>query len=657
MANKRLNAVITIGGAIAGSFTSATGSAKKRMLEIGSAVDAVKRRQQELNRVIADQERLGRAGSALRVQYAQQELAQLDKKLAKLRQVQSLEQRRQANAADRGRLQGNLIGAAVGTAMVAAPVIGATKSAADFQYQLRLIGNTADMSAAEVLRLGQSINAISQRTAQGATTVQKAMGFLIAAGMDAKTAEAMLENIARTATATGGDIEDIARAAFTLNDSMKIAPGKEMAAALDTLAQAGKEGNVELKDMAKVLPVLGSGMVALKMQGREAAATMGAALEIARKGAADADEAANNMKNYIAKIMSPETLKKAKKEFGLDLYKIITDAQKGGKNPFEESMKAVMKVTGGDQKKIGELFTDMQVQNFIRPMIQNWDKYLEIKNKALAADGVISKDFDLNMKEAKIAMDRAGQAAERFGIALGAVLLPAVTKVLDVFTPMMDTLADLATQNPVVAATVVGLAVGAGVLAVGLAAVGLAANLVVGGALAMLPVLKAVGAAILFVGRALLLNPIGIALTALGVAGFLLWKNWDQVKAGVVAVWEDLKRAFDVGSAWVMGKIQPLIDAVKMAKRAVGGLFSGGGGSVSGEYDAMGNYTGGPALPQPAMATGRGGGSSYTDSSKHEYKITQLPGEDAAALARRITEEQERQRAAKQRSALYDGAW
>ncbi|WP_240198384.1 phage tail tape measure protein [Salmonella enterica] len=116
------------------------------------------------------------------------------------------------------------------------------------------------------------------------------------------------------------------------------------------------------------------------MGGNEAAATMGAALQIARKGASTSDEAANNMNNFMAKILSPETLKKAQKNFGVDMYKIVTSAQKKGQNPFEAAMKSVIKMTkNGDQKLLGELFGDMQVQNFVRPMIQNWEEYRRIK--------------------------------------------------------------------------------------------------------------------------------------------------------------------------------------------------------------------------------------------------------------------------------------
>ncbi|WP_434171204.1 hypothetical protein AHYW_002615 [Providencia manganoxydans] len=58
-------------------------------------------------------------------------------------------------------------------------------------------------------------------------------------------------------------------------------------------------------------------------------------------------------------------------------------------------------------------------------------------------------------------------------------------------------------------------------------------------------------------GAALLANPIGLviaAIAALVAAGYFLWKNWDDVVAGIKAVWENVK-------AYFVGAIQDVITA------------------------------------------------------------------------------------------------
>lgn len=52
--------------------------------------------------------------------------------------------------------------------------------------------------------------------------------------------------------------------------------------------------------------------------------------------------------------------------------------------------------------------------------------------------------------------------------------------------------------------------------------------------------LSLLGRGVMFLGRALLLNPVGLAITAIVVAGYMLWRNWDGIVGGLKALWEDL---------------------------------------------------------------------------------------------------------------------
>ena len=59
------------------------------------------------------------------------------------------------------------------------------------------------------------------------------------------------------------------------------------------------------------------------------------------------------------------------------------------------------------------------------------------------------------------------------------------------------------------------------------------------------PLLKGLamaGKAVLVLGRALLLNPVGLLVTGIGVAAYLIYRNWDKVKA-----------AFSAGRTWLKG--------------------------------------------------------------------------------------------------------
>lgn len=643
MANRRLSATVVIGGTLSSAFKSAIGSAKAGMADIGRSIDTLKTRQRDLNNVIKEQENLGAQGSALKASYAQQELATIGKQIDALRRRQKLEQAIANNQAQRAEIRGK-IGSTVATAAIAGATVGAAvKEAADFDYQLQLIGNTANMTKAEIADMRSGILRDSKLVGQSANDMQRGMGFLIAAGMDINTARAMLGQIGKTATATGGDIEDLAKAAFTLNDTLGIKPGAEMTAALDTLAQAGKEGNVELKEMAKQLPVLGAGFQSLKMGGREAAATMAAALEIARKGAADADEAANNMKNFIAKVMSPETLKKAKKNFGIDLYKIIQDAQTQGQNPFEASMQAIIKATKGDQKAIGELFGDMQVQNFLRPMIQQWDEYKRIKDKALKSDGVIEKDFALMMETTKVKMMELANAAGRFGIALGAALSAASGNGSFSLADKIDQVTEFINANKELVGT--SIKVVGGLFAMRLGYLGLAygASLARGAFLVTQAAFAAAPAVLAGLGTALSVVATGLRVVALAAIANPVGAVVAGLAAGAVLVaaanWETVVKVFRsvgdvIGSVW--GKTK---------------AFFGFGNSAP----AASGMPAASAPPVPSLATARGGATSNTTNT-NTFNITQQPGQDQKSLADEIMRRMAEKQAVQQRGRMYDMA-
>jgi TP901 family phage tail tape measure protein len=593
VASKTLKASVLIGGSITPSLRAAIGNTKDGLTRIGQAIADVDKRQRLLGQSIQTFGKMGKNVDGLRREYDQLTLAS-DRLRASQSRLAAAQRAVDANMARRSALGGQMMGA-VGTAVATGFAIGKpVMNAANFARENRLIGNTANMSREEVAALGATILREARITNQGANELQKAIGFLVAAGLDVKTAEASIRTIGRTTTAAGADIEDLSKASFTLIDALKIDTDKGgLQAALDILAVAGKEGNVELKDMAKVLPSLGAGFVALKMGGTEAVATIGAALEIARKGTDSADKAATNMDNFLSKIMSPETRKKAQKNFGLDIAGVIERAQKSGANPFEAAMQAVIKATGGDQKKIGDLFQDMEVQKFIRPMIQNWDEYVRIKNKALTKSaGTTDKDFALMMEQQAEQMKAAKIAADNLAKTFGAQLLPTIGNAAGKMAVFMDKATAFVNEHPhmVVGATKIAAAF-VGLRVAGLAA-GYAFTFVAGpflkvaallarfraaGAVASLGQFGAtalrVGGAVRWIATAFAAiggGPVTIAIGALVAGAILVRKYWEPIKAFFSGMWEGFSSAMQPAMDGLFTALAPLKPAWDAVAAAVG---------------------------------------------------------------------------------------
>lgn len=63
--------------------------------------------------------------------------------------------------------------------------------------------------------------------------------------------------------------------------------------------------------------------------------------------------------------------------------------------------------------------------------------------------------------------------------------------------------------------------------------------------------LKLVGQTFIWLGRALLMNPVGLTITAIAGAAYLLYRYWEPISGFFAEVWERIKTAFDGGIAGV----------------------------------------------------------------------------------------------------------
>ncbi|MGL5181153.1 hypothetical protein [Herbaspirillum huttiense] len=66
--------------------------------------------------------------------------------------------------------------------------------------------------------------------------------------------------------------------------------------------------------------------------------------------------------------------------------------------------------------------------------------------------------------------------------------------------------------------------------------------------------MRAIGTGIMFLGRAFLLNPIGLAITGIAAAAFLLWKNWDTVGPWLQGIWDGIKNGVSALVEWFASK-------------------------------------------------------------------------------------------------------
>lgn len=513
----------------------------------------------------------------------------------------------------------------VAGASLAAPFIVAVKAAADFSSGMVDIQQKANLSNRETAQLRDNILAAAAAARQMPESMRSAVDVLSGKGLDPRRAAIMVPAIGRLGTAFKVDLADGAAAAYANLNNLKV-PINQTSAALDIMAASGNMGAFEIRDMARHFPALTAKMQALGESGLDAVGNLSAALQIAEKGAGTADQAANNIQNLLAKINSPATINAFRKNFGVDLpaqMKKLTDA---GMDSFEAIALITKQATGGDLKKLGFGFEDMQAQDAIRSLIQNLDEYRKIRDTSLNAGGTIDKAFDQRLaNDASVSWEAFKATLSTLMMELGSALLPAMNAILGKLASGARWVGDWARANPQLTKTIMALVVGFAGLRIGIGAV----QFLFGGLLGPIGRLWGmfsklgfimrldwmglgrsimfIGRAFLMAGRALMLNPIGLLVTVIAGAAYLIYIYWDEIKAAfsnalvwlkgywdwlsanatkilaftgpigyaaslIITHWDTIKGAFSSAINWLYAKISAF---TKIGGQIISGLVSG----------------------------------------------------------------------------------
>src|SRR5690606_11139220 len=130
------------------------------------------------------------------------------------------------------------------------------------------------------------------------------------------------------------------------------------------------------------------------------------------------------------------------------------------------------------------------------------------------------------------------------------ILLPELKKQLPDLIKFVRKLGEWVKANPELAASIakwtvvlLGAVAILGVLGFALGNAMMAVSGFVRVALALGGLLKMVGSALLWLSRLLLANPIGLAITAIALGAYLIYKHWEPIKAWFKGLWGEEKSA------------------------------------------------------------------------------------------------------------------
>lgn len=457
--------------------------------------------------------------------------------------------------------------------------LGATvKTAADFEKELSNAKAVSGATTEEMAKLKQAALDMGATTSFSASQAASAMTELMKGGM---SADQVLSGGLKSALdlAAAGEL-NMAEAAEYIIKSMgpfQIAASQSGDIA-NILAGAANASATDVKQMGFAMSQVGNIAAQMGLDLKDSATTIAL---FAQKGLEGSD-AGTSMKTMLMRLVpSTKEATEAFKQYGF--------INKEGKNIFFDSngqLKNMSEVAGILKNSLGGLTAEQQ-QMAMSTMFGS---------DAIRAAAILTKEGSEGfnaMAESMSKVTAADVAEEKLNNLHGAVTLlkssvsTAAITVGDALVPAIKTVAGSLKSavdgfNKLPGPVKQGIAVTAA-LAAGLLLVGGPLLMIIGSLPSMAAGFKTIATVAKFVIGGL--NPVSLAIGAIIIAGVLLYKNWDTIKAKAQQAWTAIKNT-------VKGAIDGIknINVSEIGKNIVQGLWDGIKAMGSWLYDKVASF-------------------------------------------------------------------
>lgn len=402
------------------------------------------------------------------------ELAMLQaqvKKIALAKEYEAITDRinaKQKASANWSQAVSNLAGTAMKTAVLAAPLVGATKAAMEFESEMAEIRKVVDFDTPEQFKqMGQDILDLSTKMPMAASGIAK----IVAAGGQAGIAKEDLLEFAQDAVKMGvafdltadqaGDMMAKWRSAFKLNQQ-------------DVMALADKI-NYLGNTTAASAPLISDVVTRIGPLGEIGGLASG---EIAALGASmietgtQSDVAATGIKNLILGMAAGEGATKSQaaafQQLGFDAVDMAKRMRTDAKGAIMDVFRAIQSLPEYQQAGVlSDLFGKESIEA-IAPLLTNLDKLqskFEAVNDATKYGGAVDSEYAARCETTANQMYLFKNSMTAVAIEIGSALLPAINSILRSIVPVVVAFANWAKEHQVLIQTIVALAASfAGVL-------------------------------------------------------------------------------------------------------------------------------------------------------------------------------------------------
>ncbi|KJH73911.1 phage tail tape measure protein [Pseudomonas sp. ES3-33] len=421
--------------------------------------------------------------------------------------------------------------------------------------------------------LKQQARELGGSTAFSATQVGAGQTFLARAGFSPQAINASMQDILDLALANGVDLARTADIASNISSAFKIDPevGGNITRVTDVLSAASARANINLAMLGETMKYMGSAE-SLGLTLEQTATMAGLLGNIGIQGS----QAGTTMRAMLNRLAAPaREAQNSIAELGLQ----VSDS-----NGNLRDMPSILQDVANATDKMGNTQRTAHLRNIFGAEAGSGMAELIDKQGTGALKALLSELQNAQGENAKMARTRADNidgdlkglrsAWEEVGIGITDVNEGPLREFIRSITDVVRSVGLWIKENPALAgglikaaAIIAGLTMAIGGLLVTVASVMLpfvALRFMFARMGVQLPsligllwklgkiVLPFVGKALLMIGRALMLNPIGLAITAIATAAYLIYSNWDAVKTYFTDAWAEIKAGFSGGVGGIL---------------------------------------------------------------------------------------------------------
>lgn len=534
-------------------------------------------------RNLAQHERTLRQDIAATTDTMRRQQTQLDELTARTRRLGEARGRMQRMQEVSGRIAGTgttmmAAGTATG-ALVAAPTVAyaqAEDSATQLKVAMMETGKVVPETYAKINALAMKLG---DRLPGTTADFQDMMTMLTRQGISAQSvlggmgeATAYLGVMLKKAPA------DAAEFAAKLQDATRTTEG-DMMSLMDVIQRSyylGVDDNNMLQGFAKLSPAMDT----IKQKGLEGAKALAPLLVMADQAGMKGEAAGNALRKVLQMSLDDKKIAKVNKELAPAQRLDFTDG-KGEFGGLEKMYKQFDKLSGlSTQKRLhilkeayGDDAETLQIISLL--MEKGAAGYAEVQAK-MARQADLQTRVNEQLGTLKNLWESATGTATNAMVAMGETIAPELKSLTQwlgdvaqrtgtwarenprLAGAMMKTAAVLAVVLTVGGALLLMLASVLGPLAMvrfGLAALGMQGGLFATAFGGAATAVRAVAGAVMFLGRMMLMNPIGLLITGIAVGAYLIYRNWEPIKGFFGGLWDRITTTFSGGISGIAALI------------------------------------------------------------------------------------------------------